>query len=263
MNRELLKRLALPVLVLFANLWFSLQGTCVGHAQGLHQADSEKSFTAWQSPGKLHHIVGSEEGDLSISAAGIEFKARNRSTLNWAFPDVQTFRISPCHLALETYQNRKRHLPGVSRYRFDLDQTVPPLVAAELAREVQRPSQNAVPNPSSQGTVIAAHHRTLARSTNGILRFRDDGIDYVTSSGADSRSWRWADLQTVSNPDPWHLFVFGYRDIYAFDLKQQISRKMLNDISDEIWAHNESELRDNPAALAPGAPRNDGRRGDD
>jgi hypothetical protein len=263
MNRELLKRLALPVPVLFASLWFSLQGTCVGHAQGLHQADSEKSVTAWQSPGKLHRIVGSEEGDLSISAAGIEFKARNGSTLNWAISDVQTFRISPRRLALETYQNRKRHLPGVTRYRFDLDQAVPPLVAAELAREVQRPSQNAVPCPQSQGIVIAAHHRALTHGTNGVLRFRDYGIDYVTSTAGDSRSWRWADLETVSNPDPWHLLVFGYRDTYAFDLKQQVSRKMLNDISDEIWAHNESELRDIPAALAPGTLRNDGRRGDD
>ncbi|HUY82342.1 MAG TPA: hypothetical protein VMU92_11515 [Acidobacteriaceae bacterium] len=263
MHRERLKRLVLPVLVLFASLWFSFQGTCVAHAQGLHQADSEKSFIAWQSPGKLHHIVGGEEGTLSISPAGIEFKARNGSTLNWAFQDVQTFRISPRRLALETYQNRKWHLPGVTRYRFDLDQAVPPRVAAELAREVQRPSQNAVPYTQSQGMIIAAHHRTLTHGTNGVLRFRGDGIDYVTSTAGDSRSWRWADLETVSNPDPWHLFVFGYRDTYAFDLKQQISRKMLNHISDEIWAHNQNELKAAPEALTPGTTGHNGRRGDE
>jgi hypothetical protein len=263
MNRERLKRLALSFPVLFASLCFYLQGTSVGHAQGRDQVASEKPFIVWHSPAKLRHIVGSEKGDLSIGANGIEFRATKGTTERWAFLDVQTFHLSPRRLAIETYQNRKRRLPGVERYRFDLGQTVPPSVASELAQEVQRPSQNAVPNASLQGIVIAAHHRTLAGGTNGVLRFGDNGIDYVTNSGVDSRSWRWADLQTVSNPDPWHLFVFGYRDTYAFDLKQQISRKMLNDVSDEIWAHNQSELRNGPAALAPGTPRNDGRRGDE
>jgi len=111
--------------------------------------------------------------------------------------------------------------------------------------------------------IIAAHHRTLTHGTNGVLRFRGDGIDYVTSTAGDSRSWRWADLETVSNPDPWHLFVFGYRDTYAFDLKQQISRKMLNHISDEIWAHNQNELKAAPEALTPGTTGHNGRRGDE
>ncbi|HUZ95961.1 MAG TPA: hypothetical protein VMU57_13720, partial [Edaphobacter sp.] len=105
-----------------------------------------------------------------------------------------------------------RHLPGVERFRFHLDRAVPPEVAAELARDAQRPSQNAVPNPASQGIVIPAHHRTLTGGTNGTLRFRDGGIDYVTNAAGDSRSWRWADLQTLSNPDPYHLLIFGYRD---------------------------------------------------
>ena len=154
-------------------------------------------------------------------------------------------------------------MPGVARYRFDLNQAIPPPIAAELTRGVLRPSQNTVPYPSLQGTLISVHHRTLTGGTNGVLRLRDDGIDYVTSSGADSRSWRWADLQTVSNSDPWHLFVFGYRDTYEFDLKEEISRKMFNRISDEIWTHNESELRSDPTAPTPSIPRNDGWRKDE
>ena len=131
-------------------------------------------------------------------------------------------------------------MPGIERYSFRLAETVPPEVASELAQEVQRPSKNSVPNPASEGIFIAAHHRTLTGGTNGILRFRNDGIDYVTSIAGDSRSWRWADLQTLSDPDPYHLFVFGYRDTYTFDLKAPLSRKLLDWATDQIFTHNES-----------------------
>jgi hypothetical protein len=263
MNRKRLKRHIASGLVLSASLWFYLPGTGIGFAQDRTQADSGESFIAWQSPAKLHRIVGREKGDLSIGADGVAFQTTAGKTERWDFLDIQTFRLSTHGLALETYQNRKRHVPGVARYKFDLDQAIPPSVAAELTMEVQRPSQNAVPYPSSVSTVIAAHHRTLIGGTNGVLRLGDDGIDYVTGSVADCRSWRWADLQTVSNPDPWHLFVIGYRDTYEFDLKEEISRKLFNHISDEIWAHNESELRSDPLAPTLSTPRNYGRWGDE
>ncbi len=240
MNRKRLKRRVFFGLVLSASLWFCLQATGVGLAQDSSQAGSERSSIAWQTPATLRHIVGKEKGDLRISANGIEFQGRNGSTLKWAFLDVQTFRLSPRGLTIETYQNRKRHMPGVERYRFQLSEAVPPEVAAELAHEVQRPSKNAVPSPASQGIVISAHHRTLTGGSNGILRFRDDGIDYVSSTAGDSRSWRWADLETVSNPDPYHLFLFGYRDTYTFDLKTPIPRDLFERATDAIYAHNES-----------------------
>jgi hypothetical protein len=261
MNRERLKRHILPALVLSVSLWPFLSD--VGGAQDRTQAGSEQTLMSWQSPAKLRHLLGGEKGSLTIGAKGIKFWPSKGPSMEWAFQDVQTFRLSAHSLTIETYRNRKRHLPGIERYRFDLGQAVPPSIAAELAREVQRPSQNVVPYSSLQGIVVAAHHKTLTGGTNGVLRLSDDGIAYVTSSGADSRSWRWADLQTVSNPDPWHFFVFGYRDTYEFDLKGKISRQTFNHISDEIWAHNESELRGDPAALAPGTHRNDGRRKDE
>jgi hypothetical protein len=263
MNQKHLKRQTLSVLAFSVTLFALLQGADAGMAQGLLQAGPEKPFISWRSPAKLRHILGSEKGDLMIGSDGIEFRATIRRTEKWAFQDIQTFRLSSHVLTIETYQNRKRHMPGIARFRFDLEEAVPPSIAAELAREVQRPSENGVPYPASDSVEIPTHHRTLTGGTNGILRFRDDGIDYVSSDAADSRSWRWADLDTVSNSDPWHLFVFGYRDTYAFDLKGRLSREMLNHISSEIWAHNDSDASGDPAAPAPGSSMKDGRRSDE
>jgi len=71
------------------------------------------------------------------------------------------------------------------------------------------------------------------------------------TTARDARSWRWADLETLSNPDPYHLLVFGYRDAYAFDLKEPLSQALFNRLTDEIDAHNAAESGRGPDAQAP------------
>ena len=66
-------------------------------------------------------------------------------------------------------------------------------------------------------------------------RLKDDGIDYVTESGRDSRSWRWADIQTLANPNPYEFRVTGYREIVEFDLKQPMSRNLFEVMWDHLY----------------------------
>ncbi len=251
MNRKRLKWCACPVLVLAASLSPYLPRAGAEIAQNCMQAGPEKTPSSWQSPAKLHHVVGSEKGDLVIDADGIEFRSAKGQRMKLPYLEVQTFLLSSHSLAIESYQNRKKHLPGVERYRFDLSENVPPELAAELARKIQRPSQNAVPDPEAQGIVIPAHHRTHTGGTNGTLRIRDGGIDYVTNVPGDSRSWRWADLQTLSDPDPYHLFVFGYRDTYTFDLKEPLSQSLFYRMVDALDAHNAARSGESPDVHVP------------
>jgi hypothetical protein len=72
--------------------------------------------------------------------------------------------------------------------------------------------------------------------SNGTLRLKEDGIDYVTESARDSRSWRWVDIQTIATPDPYELRVTGYREIVDFDLKQPLSRAVFEQIWDLLYA---------------------------
>ena len=203
----------------------------------------------WHSAAKLRKNLGKESGEIVVQVTGVEFRPGKGPNLNWSFLDIQTFLLSRHRLVIETYKNRTHHLPGMQRYRFELTQDVPPAVAAELARGVGKPSQNAVLDPTlSSVENIPAHHRTRTGGTNGILRFRDAGIEYVTSSSGDSRSWRWADLQTLSNPAPYTLFVFGYRDTYTFDLKEPFSRGLFDRLTDEIYSHGEESRRSSGAA---------------
>lgn len=251
MNRKRLMWYLLPALVLSASLEICPAQAVPQKAQDQNLANPKHKIMSWESPARLHKLMGTEKGTLIIGGDGMEFRFENGRSMKWPFLEIQTFLLAPQRLAIETYENRKHHLPGMQRFRFDLDQAVPPERAAELSREIQRPSQNAVPDPASQGVVIPAHHRTLTGGTNGILRLSDSGIDYVTGVRGDSRSWRWADLQTLSAPDPFHLLVFGYRDTYTFDLKAPLSQSLFYRMVDAIDAQNATEQGQRSEARSP------------
>ncbi len=261
MNQERLSGYLSFLLVLFTGLWLCVPIALAKSPQDSNPASTMQGGTSWKSPAKLHRWIGGEKGYIIISSDGIEFHPRNGRALKWSLLDIQTFSISSRSLDIQTYQNRKKHIPGMQRYKFNLNQSVPPEIASELAREVRHPSQNEVPDRAAQSSfILPAHRRTLTGGTNGTLRFRDSGIDYVSETAGDSRSWRWDDLQTLSSSNPYRLFVFGYRDTYTFDLKKQLPRSLLNHASDEIWAHSKSEIKENPVFLPAGTSTNSSER---
>jgi hypothetical protein len=75
-----------------------------------------------------------------------------------------------------------------------------------------------------------------AGGSNGTLRLKDSGIDYVTENRRDSRTWRWADIQTIANPNPYEFRVTGFRDTVEFDLKQPMPRVLFDLLWDHLYA---------------------------
>ena len=249
MNHSSAKRRAFSSVLLAAGVWVWLHSSATGLAQTRRDTESQQSFVSWESAARLHYFAGKDKGDLSINANGIEFRRKKAEPMKIPYVEVQTFQLEPQSLTIKTYRNRKMGL-GVAQYRFDLVQSVPPSVAAELASRVRKPSQNSVPDPDSQAVTISAHHRTVRGGTNGVLRFHEGGIDYVSSASGDSRSWRWADLQTLSAPDPYHLLLFGYRDTYNFDLKEMLPQSLYYRSVQAIDVHNDAAYGQEPGPQA-------------
>ena len=187
----------------------------------------------WHIPAKWHRgLLRKQSGTLTISDSGVAFGPAGDTLLRWPFDEIQTFDLTPHWLVVTGYQNRPWRLPGERKFRFGLLSPMPPSVAATLARRVGKPSENGIPNPNAPAiAVIAARHRRLDGGTNGILRFREAGIDFVTRSGQGERSWRWADIETIAQPNPYELEIEGYREIFDFELKRPLSRQL----SDQLW----------------------------
>jgi hypothetical protein len=218
--------------------------------------------SAWESPARLRHgLIGGAAGALRIDSLGVEFVPLKGASNHWTFTEIKDLDLQGHRVVVIGYDNRGWHRPGTKRFDLELKKELTPAVAASLAAEMGRPIRNRVPDPDAQAiTVIAVRQSDHFGGSNGLLRVRQQGIDYVTAQQGQSRSWRWVDLQTLSNPDPYRLFVFGYRDTYAFDLKQTLSRELVNRLSDEIWTHNESEIKGSPLPLSPSITTDGGRK---
>ncbi len=214
-------------------LWASMSTQAAAHG------DSAKALN-WQSPARLHHGLKAAPGNLIFSGDGIEFRSsEERFSHRWLYSDVKTFDLTLRRLVIIDYENRHHRMPGERRFRFDLGQPVPPSVAAELALRVGKPVRNGDPDPKGASlSAIPARHGTRFGGSNGTLRFRDEGIDYVTTGGEGSRSWRWSDIQTLANPDPYHFRIGGYREIFEFELKQPMSRQFFDRLWDRLYASN-------------------------
>jgi len=191
----------------------------------------------WETPAKWHQLLKKAvPGTLVIDREGVEFRS---SKLNQRWPNVEihSFDLSTRELTIASYQNRHWHEPGEQRFQFTLSEPMPPEVAAELTERVGKPVRNGVPLPSvAELSEIPAHRRMWPGGSNGTLRLRDTGIDYLTEDGRDSRTWRWADIQTIANPNPYELRVTAYRETVEFDLKQPLPRTLFELMWDRLYA---------------------------
>jgi hypothetical protein len=206
-------------------------GICIAVSTPAHVAAQAGQ---WQTPAKRHHTLKkAEPGTLTIDADGVEFRSAKFSH-RWKYLEIHTFDLSSRKLTLLTYENRAWREPGERPFRFTLGAAMPPDVAAQFTDRVGKPVRNGAPLPSAKAIAeIAAHRRGWSGGGNGTLRLKDDGIDYVSDNGRNGRSWRWADIQTLANPNPYELRVTAFREIVEFDLKQPLSR----DLFERMWDH--------------------------
>lgn len=193
----------------------------------------------WQTPAKWHRTLEkAEPGTLTLDADGVEFRSPKLSS-RWKYSDIHTFDLSPRELTLLTYENRHWHEPGERPFRFTLIEPMPSEIAAQFTERVGKPVRNGEPIAGTSAIrEIPVHRRGWTGGTNGMLRLKEDGIDYVndTENGRDSRSWRWSDILTLANPNPYEFRITAFREIDEFDLKQPLARDLFERLWDLLYA---------------------------
>ena len=219
--------------ILFATV---LAAALLVASNGGMQANAAQS-EHWQAAARWHRLLKNAiPGILLLDDAGVEFRSAKFNG-RWAYVDIYSFDLSTQELTLNSYENRPWHRPGERSYHFTWSEPMPPEIAAQFTDRVGKPVRNEVPLASVAAlSEIPAHHRMWSGGSNGTLRLKDNGIDYVTENGRDSRAWRWTDIQTIANPNPYELRVTGYREIVEFDLKQPVSRELFERMWDHLYA---------------------------
>ncbi|HEV2385632.1 MAG TPA: hypothetical protein VGS20_00100 [Candidatus Acidoferrales bacterium] len=224
-------------------LWVSV-GRLAAQTPGIAPPRGETRTDAvalrWNSPARLRHFGRSTKGTLIFGETGVVFRPAKGATLRWPFAEIQTFDLlTPRRLVLRDYQNRSWHRHGERSFWFDLGTPMPPAVAAALASRVGKPARNGDPDPAAPSfAAIPARHRTFWGGTNGTLLFGAGGIEYATTTGEGGRSWRWSDIDTLANPDPYHFTLTGYRETFDFELKEPMAGPLFDRLWDYVYARD-------------------------
>jgi hypothetical protein len=224
----------------------------------------------WSARARLRRGLASIRGTLTANSQRVEFRPEKNPPRQWPYAEIETLDIGSLSLVLTSYENRGWHRPGNRQYRFELGESISAAVSRELAQRVGKPVKNRIPLPeSSSFSTIPAHHRTHTGGSNGLLRFREEGIDYLTQAPRDSRAWRWRDIETLAIPDPYTFRVQGYRETFSFELKEPMPPELFNRLWDKVYAGDpavaglaveviggpnqpSAELSSNSAVLGPG-----------
>jgi hypothetical protein len=175
----------------------------------------------------LVRTLRDKPGDLHIDSKGIRFRSSDgKINVAIAMQDLREASVADVReLRFETYevQKWKPHLNERDRreYTFRALQAAPVEAMAEfLTGHVHRPVVGHY-RESSQFRV-AAFHRTGLRGTSGTLEIGEDSIQYVSDKAADSRTWRYRDIETIGRPDAFRFRVTTNRETYVLELKDDL-----------------------------------------
>ncbi|MBI3681564.1 MAG: hypothetical protein HY235_14360 [Acidobacteria bacterium] len=181
-------------------------------------------------------------GALRLDSNGVSFeevvkkKKKKPAAWSWPYREIQQLSVSPRSLTVLTYQDSGWKLGADREYRFDqpseggfepvyqfLKSRLDERFVAAVALEEEKP----------EWELPAKHLIGYAGGSQGVLRFRGDGIVYSTSRREDSRIWRLSDIENISSSGPFQLTITtferskslynGYKD-FNFQLKQRLEQ---------------------------------------
>lgn len=168
------------------------------------------------------HTRNGAPGVLRVTAAGIDFEEAKHSR-HWEFQDVQRLTLGPTVLRILTYEDRllRRdreyvfdHLPA------DMAAQLFPVFRATLDRRFVAALADEIPAPLWSIPV-----------RRGELIVGASEVVYRTDVPEQSRTWRIADIDSVSSAGPFDLTVTTLEREFAFQLKRELTESEYN----QLW----------------------------
>jgi hypothetical protein len=183
-------------------------------------------------------------GSLTVSDRGIAFQelTKNKKVRHagqWDYRDIQELKLSADKLTLVTYKDRKWLLGVDKEYEFTLTkgQSFSEVYALLKDRLDQR-FVAAVADEQIQ-PLWEIPVKLLGRvvGSDGVLQVGPDRIVYKTAKKGQSRTWRYSDIENISNSGPFQLTLTTYERAkthygnlkgFNFQLKQALDEKRFN-----------------------------------
>jgi hypothetical protein len=208
-------------------------------------------YDVWHGHSRPPHVKkAGNMGTLTITDAGVSFaetykdrrKPKHPHMWHWDYQDIQQLKIAPKSLTVLTYKDNKWKLGADREYQFDLrgDRTFEDAWQLLKGRLDQRLVAAIPDHLSSTLWEIPVKHLRRVRGDEGVLQVGPDTIVYRSADKAESRTWRYEDIENVSSSGPFELTLttferakthYGNLKGVNFELKQRLEGARYN----ELW----------------------------
>jgi hypothetical protein len=213
-------------------------------------AQQEFRYDAWHGHSRPPHIKrAGNMGTLTITDSSVAFeetykegkRPKNPHSWHWDYQDIQQLKIGPKSLTVLTYKDNKWKLGADREYQFDLrsDKTFEDAYRVLKGRLDQR-FVAAIPDGISNALwEIPVKHLLRFSGDEGVLQVGPDEIVYKSDNKAESRTWRYQDIENVSSAGPFQLTIttferakthYGDLKGFNFELKQRLEEGRYNDL---------------------------------
>jgi hypothetical protein len=208
-------------------------------------------YDVWHGHSRPPHVKkAGKMGTLTITDAGVSFaetyrdgrKPKHPHAWRWDYQDIQQLKIASKSLTVLTYKDNKWKLGADREYQFDLlaDKTFEDAYQLLKGRLDQRLVAAIPDHLSSTLWEIPVKHLRRVRGDEGVLRVGPDTIVYQSADKAESRTWRYEDIENISSSGPFDLTIttferakthYGSLKGFNFELKQRLEEARYN----ELW----------------------------
>jgi len=189
------------------------------------------------------------KGKVEITDEGIAFKTdKGKDHRYWKYQDIKYFdRISSEEFTILSYEDSPVLLGRDRQYHFRITE-------GELTQELfntirsrlDKPATNRqFPDVANALYQLPVKHLHTFGGCEGILKFSEYAMYYVTDHRKDAREWRFAtDVQSIWSSDRYQLEIHAYDNnrrefsrtrVYRFDLKEPLDPEVYRSLKLKLY----------------------------
>ncbi len=203
--------------------------------------------SAAQFPARHKHFNGSCTGTLTVDGEGVRYSSPKGHSWSWRYQDLEELRLGREEILIVTYQDDLIRLGADRTYRFEGEFPAVELSALLRRHMDQRLVAALSESPADAEWKIAVKRLGTFRGSQGQLAFGTGAVVYSTEASGQSRTWRYADIDSISSSGPFQLTIttferarshYGDRKGFNFQLKEPINEARYNSLWLEIERKN-------------------------
>ena len=193
--------------------------------------------SATQFTVRHEHLRKGCTGAMTVDENGVRFTGAKKHAWSWKYEDIQQLRLAPESIYILTYKDSKLRLGEDRGYNFTGKIPTEELYALLKDRMDQRFVAAVGQVRDLPSWSLPVKHLRPIVGSEGTLAFGADAIVYSTPAKAESRTWRYSDIESIASSGPFQLTITSLEKGFNFQLKQPITEARYN----QLWLQIEKK----------------------